>query len=247
MEIEQLELDLWNALEMARQFPETMDVRPLAGISKSALCDALEKAIVDQPLAEQLRVVAEGIEQLVGVYAERADCLIDGYECRHNPQEPIVNLEGCVELFVQSLQLDVSELMEPEEEVQYPAQRRAAPQIPQGSRVREEEMGSVVGVLDQAALLAQLDQRLSEEPGMTEAEAFNRALEMAHDEDVSAWSLAIGQGISAMGGEAVLLVELQRAIGIPLIQMWVALLLSGCEVEQQGGFCEAGTIWVTKL
>jgi hypothetical protein len=77
MEIEQLELDLWNALERARQFPETMDVR--------SLCDALEQAIVDQPLAAQLRVVAEGIEQLVGVYADHADHLIDGYERRHHP------------------------------------------------------------------------------------------------------------------------------------------------------------------
>jgi hypothetical protein len=247
MEIEQLELDLWTALEKARQFPETMDVRPLAGISKSALCDALEHAILDKPLAEQLRVVAEGIEQLVGVYAERADYLIDGYERRHNPQEPIVDLEGCVELFVQSLQLDVSELMEPQEEVQYPGQRR--------SRRQEEETGSVVGVLDQAALLAQLDRRLSEEPGMTEAEAFNRATlavsaeqrETAHDEDVSAWARAIGQGISAMGGEAMLLVELQRAIGMPLVQIWLALLLSGYDVEQRGGFYEAGTIWVKKL
>lgn len=231
MEIEQLELDLWNALERARQFPETMNVR--------SLCDALEYAIVDQPLAEQLRVVAEGIEQLVGVYAERANYLIDGYERRHNPQEPIVNLEGCVELFVQSLQLDVSELMEPEEEVQYPVQRR--------SRLQAEETGSVVGVLDQAALLAQLDQRLSEEPGMTEAEAFNRAIATAHDEDVSAWSLAISQGISAMGGEAVTLLELQRAIGMPLIQIWLALLLCGYGVEQRGGFYETGTIWVREL
>jgi hypothetical protein len=236
METEQLELDLWNALAMARQFPETMDVRPLAGISKSALCDALEQAIVDQPLAEQLRVVAEGIEQLVGVYAERADYLIDGYERRHNPQEPIVDLEGCVELFVQSLQLDVSELMEPEEGVQYPRQRR--------SRVREEETGSVVGVLDQAALLAQLDRRLSEEPGMTEAEAFNRAIETAHDEDVSAWAGAIGQGIQAIGKEGVPLLELQGAIGMPLVKMWLALLLSGYEMEQRGGFYEVGTIWV---
>jgi hypothetical protein len=73
--------------------------------------------IVHQPLAEQLRVVDERIEQqLVGVYAERADYLINDHERRHNPQEPIVNLQACVELFVQSLQLDVSALMEPEEE-----------------------------------------------------------------------------------------------------------------------------------
>ncbi|MBW4517990.1 MAG: hypothetical protein KME11_22545 [Timaviella obliquedivisa GSE-PSE-MK23-08B] len=50
-----------------------------------------------------------------------------------------------------------------------------------------------------------------------------------------------------MGGEAVTLLELQRAIGIPLIQIWLALLLSGYGVEQRGGFYEAGTIWVTEL
>jgi len=218
MEIEQLELDLWNALEMARQFPETMDVRSLR--------DALEQAILDQSLAEQLRVAGERIEQLIGVYAERATRLIDSYERRHHPQEPIVNLEDCVELFVQSLQLDVSELMGPEEEVQYPAQRQL--------RVGEEEIGSVVGVLDQAALLAQLDRRLGEYPGMTESEAFNQAIGTAHDEDVSAWERAIGQGIKAMGGEGGLLLELQQAIGMPLIQIWLTLLLSGYGVKQRG-------------
>jgi len=69
--------------------------------------------------------------------------------------------------------------MEPEEEVQYPEQRRAALQIPQGSRAREEEIGSVVGVLDQVVLLAQLGQRLSQQPGMTGVEAFNRAIATA--------------------------------------------------------------------
>ena len=46
---------------------------------------------------------------------------------------------------------------------------------------------------------------------MTEAEVFNQAIETAHDEDVLAWSLAISQGINAVGREAVLLLELQRA------------------------------------
>jgi hypothetical protein len=69
----------------------------------------------------------------------------------------------------------------------------------------------VVRILDQVELLVQLEQRLSEQPGMTEAEAFNRAIATAHDEDVSAWSLAIGQRISAMGGEAMPLLELQGA------------------------------------
>jgi hypothetical protein len=213
---------------MARQFPETMNVR--------SLCDALEQVIIDQPLSEQLRVVAEGIEQLIGVYAERATRLIDGYERRHNPQEPVVNLEGCVDLFVQSLQLDVSELMEPEEGVQYPAQRR--------SRLREEATGSVVGVLDQAALLAQLDQRLSEQPGMTEAEAFETAIAVAHEEDVSAWVGAIAQCLTKAEKRGMWLVELQRRLKMPLMQVWLAVLLGGYEVEQRGGFYQRETIWV---
>ena len=135
MEIEQLELDLWNALEMARQYPETLDVR--------LLCNALEQVILDQPISEQLRVVS--IEQLIGVYAERATRLIDSYERRHHPQEPIVKLDGCVELFVQSLQLDVSELMEPEEDVQYPAERQSR---------RPEETGSIVGIIGSSRVVS---------------------------------------------------------------------------------------------
>jgi hypothetical protein len=205
-----------------------VNASPLITLFKGQLVDLLPQ------LVEQVQVPPAVWQE---VTLSKND-LIDSYERRHNPQEPIVNLESCVELFVQSLQLDVSELMEPEEEVQYPAQRR--------SRLREEEMGSVVGILDQAALLAQLDQRLSEEPGMTEAEAFNRAIATAHDEDVSAWAGAIVQGIKELGGEAVLLLELQRAIGMPLIQIWLALLLSGYDVEQRGGFYETETIWVAK-
>lgn len=72
-------------------------------------------------------------------------------------------------------------------------------------------------------------------------------IETAHDEDVSVWSLAISQGISAMGGKAVLLLELQRSLGMPLTQIWLALLLSGYEVKQRSRFYEAGTIWVTEL
>jgi hypothetical protein len=84
---------------------------------------------------------------------------------------------------------------------------------------------------------------------LTEAEAFNQAIATAHDEDVSAWAEAIAQGINAMGGEAVPLLELQGAIalpstGMPLIQIWLALLLSGYGVEQRREFYEAGTIWV---
>jgi hypothetical protein len=101
-----------------------------------------------------------------------------------------------------------------------------------------------VGVLDQSALLAQLDQRLSEQPGMTEAEAFETAIAVAHGEDVSAWVGAIAQCLTKAGKRGMWLVELQRRLKMPLMQVWLAVLLGGYEVEQRGGFYQRETIWV---
>ena len=39
--------------------------------------------------------------------------------------------------------------------------------------------------LDQAALLQALDEQMSQHPGLTEVKAFNQAMGIAHDEDVS--------------------------------------------------------------
>jgi hypothetical protein len=47
MEVVQLQLDLWQSLETAAQFPETADVR--------SLCWMLELSIAEQPLNEQLQ------------------------------------------------------------------------------------------------------------------------------------------------------------------------------------------------
>jgi hypothetical protein len=40
------------------------------------------------------------------------------------------------------------------------------------------------------------------------------------------------------------LVELQRRLKMPLMQVWLAVLLGGYEVEQRGGFYQRETIWV---
>lgn len=116
MEIQQLELDLWQSLETASRFPETADLR--------SLCDALEQTLLDQSLAEQLAVAGNVLVQLSEVHAARADLLISRWERRHNPTEPVVNLEECVDLFVQSLSLDVTDLFEEPEPMQYPANRK---------------------------------------------------------------------------------------------------------------------------
>jgi hypothetical protein len=226
MEIRQLELDLWQSLEAATRYPETANLQ--------RLCDALEGAIADHPVQEQLQVAGEMLRQISEVYAARAEWLMSGWELHHNPQEPVVNLEGYAELFAQSLSLDLGELFEEPDAVVYPSDRKG----------RLGVGGTVVGLLDKEALLTELDQRLDEHPEMTEAEAFEAAISVSHGEDVSAWVGAIAQVLQQEESREMSLMELQGRLELPLVTMWLGGLLGGYGLEQRGEFYQRETIWV---
>jgi hypothetical protein len=181
-----------------------------------------------------LQVAGEMLRQITEVYAARAEWMMSGWEHQHNPQEPIVNLEGYAELFAQSLSLDLGELFEEPEAVVYPSDRKG----------RSGAGGTVVGLLDKEALLAELDQRLEEHPEMTEAEAFEAAISVAHGEDVSAWVGAIAQVLQQEPSQELSLMGLQERLEMPWVAMWLGLLLGGYGLEQRGEFYQRETIWV---
>ena len=226
MEIQQLELDLWQSLAAASRFPETADLR--------SLCDALEHTLADQSLAEQLTVAGDVLVQLSEVYAARANLLISGWERRHNPAEPVVNLENCVDLFVQSLTLDVSELFEEPEPIQYPANRK------QKSSIQEE--GSVVGEVDKATLLNWVDQ-VAADQALNEAQMAEQIRDLAHGENVEEWSRAIAQYLDQIK-LPVQLLELQQALKMPIVEVWLGLLLGNFSLKQQGDFYNGQHMWI---
>jgi len=119
--------------------------------------------------------------------------------------------------------------------------------LPRKSPERQEisEGNSVVGELDQVALLQSLDEQMHQEPNLTEGEIFNRALALAHDEDVSAWATTIAQWMK-QSSYPVPLLQLQQSIQMPLIQVWLALLLGGYKIEQKGEFYDLDGIWVSQ-
>jgi hypothetical protein len=232
MEMRQLELDLWQSLDAAVRYPETANVQ--------RLCDALEGAIADHPLQEQLQIAGELLRQISEVYAARATWLMDGWEYRHNPQEPIVALDGDANFFAQSLSLELEDLFEEPEAVVYPSERRS----------RSTPQGTIVGELDKEALLNALDQRLAEHPEMTESEAFEAAIAVAHGEDVTSWVGAIAQVLAEQDGEQgreQTLLGLQARLRMPWVEVWLAVLLGGYPVEQRGEFYQRETIWVGAL
>jgi hypothetical protein len=231
VEIEQLEIDLWHSLETARQFPETLEVR--------LLCDALEQVIQGQPIAQQLEIASTAMTQLTEVYAVRAEKWMTDWQRRHDPQEPVVALEQCVDLFVQSLHLEISDLFEPPDPTHYPTERR--------SPTKQSAEGTIVGRLDQEALLQALDQQMSQHSGMTEMEAFNTAISVAHGEDIRAWSEAINQFFSTHTSSMVCLSQLQQTLNLPVVAIWLGLLLGNYVLEQRGEFYDMQSIFVQQL
>ena len=227
MEIQQLELDLWQSLKAASRFPETADLR--------SLCNALEQTLFDQSLAEQLTVAGDVLVQLSEVHAARANLLISGWERRHNPAEPVVNLEECFDLFVQSLSLDVTDLFEEPEPVQYPTNRK--------KKSSAQTDGSIVGEVDKATLLNWVDQMATEQP-LDELQMAEQIQNLAHGEDVEKWARAIAQYLQRLGSK-IRLPDLQQALEMPIVELWLGLLVGGYTLEQQGGFYDSQTLWIT--
>lgn len=224
MEIEQLELDLWRSLSTSAQFPQTADF--------SKLYAALEREILEQPVSQQLETAAEAITQMSRIYAVRVEELFASWERRYNPAEPTVNLEDCVELFVQSLHLDVADLFEPQELVNYPENRHSRKSLTADS--------SLAGEVDKTVLLEVLEQELDDEAAKAEA------LAVAHGEDVSAWVEAISRYFDSKQAESVSLLELVKQVEYPpvkgeekgsaLIKTWIALLLGSFALSQYSEF-----------
>jgi hypothetical protein len=79
---------------------------------------------------------------------------------------------------------------------------------------------------------------------MTEAEAFEAAISVAHGEDVSAWVGAIAEVLRQEENQALSLMQLRERSGMPLVTMWLGVLLGGYGMEQRGEFYQRETIWV---
>lgn len=225
---EQLELNLWASLREAAQLPEEAALPDLWQL--------LDVTLADLETLEQLRVAAEAIARIAEVFQERSVRIFEELEAATSDDGPVMPTDAFDRYVRQTMQVDLEQFIEP------PVSLPRKP--PQRSPQEEAEEQSVVGVIDQMALLQALDAQMSQEPGLTEAEVFNRAMAVAHEEDVSAWVEAIAQWMQADATPAISLLELQRSLKMPLVQVWLALLLGEYRLEQRGEFYETQQLWV---
>jgi hypothetical protein len=75
-------------------------------------------------------------------------------------------------------------------------------------------------------------------------EKFEQAISTAHAEDVSAWVEAIAHCIKN-NFSPIRLIDLQTALGLPIVEIWLGLLLGDFKLEQRGSFYDSNEIWIS--
>ena len=192
----QLELDLWGDLKTALTEPESADMQ--------LLWHSLEEAIAHQDSNEQLLVAGDAITQIVEVYVKRAKSILDSLEVNDDSSEgPVLDDDFLSGLMRQSMTLDLSDLME-----EFVFETESSPAL----------VGSVVSVIDRKEAKAIARKARA---------AMRRALkELAEQENIPLWQSAIAQWIRQHQGEKVSLEQLQQALGMPLVEVWLGLLHS---------------------
>ncbi|MBD2463070.1 hypothetical protein H6G89_18705 [Oscillatoria sp. FACHB-1407] len=225
--IEQLELPLWEMLQEATIAPDEADLQQLLNV--------LDESLLQLDVPGQLQVAAEAIAQIVALFQERSMLAFEELEATNSDEGPVMPHDAFDRYVRQTMEVDFEQFIEP---------LASLPRKPPERSGEVAPTGSVVGELDQVALLQALDEQMKEHPGLTEVEAFNQAMAIAHDEDVSNWIGAIATWMNERQTEVAPLMQIQQAMEMPLVQLWLALLLGGFALEQRGEFYETGQIWV---
>jgi hypothetical protein len=183
-------------------------------------------AVEQLPSNDKLAAAGEAIRRLGEIYADRSAMQLSEIEYLFRPeQEPIMSLDAFDRYVRQSMVVDLEQFIE-------------VPELPEYER---EYNLTVVREQSKAEILAYIGDLEEIDPEV----AYQQAIGLAHDEDVSAWGAAISARLEEWG-QPISLLELQGSIEMPLVQVWLALLLNGIPLEQRGSFYQTEQVWVLR-
>ena len=210
---QQLELPLWETLKLAASIPENADLQEI--------WFSLDATMAPLDTQQQLQVAGDAITQIVQIIRERSLLTLEEIQSAMQEDGPVVPADFFDKFVRQSMHVDFAQFVEPPPLLQGRSSQTSRRNFPNDGR-------SVVAVVDKAALL----EAVAQEPELSDEAARDEALAAAHDEDISAWKKAIAHQIQQSNSRPVSLLQLQQALGMPLIEIWLGLLLSGEEQYQ---------------
>ena len=213
-----IQLTIWDRLNLA--------TTNLVGADFLGLLTEVDESIEQLPPNDKLAAAGEAIRRLGEIYAERSAMQLCEIEYLFRPeQEPIMSLDAFDRYVRQSMVVDLEQFIE-------------VPELPEYER---EYNLTVVREQSKAEILAEISELEEIDPEV----AYQQAIALAHDEDVSAWGETISARLDEWG-QPISLLELQESIGMPLVQVWLALLLNGIPLEQRGDFYQTEQVWVLR-
>ena len=113
----------------------------------------------------QLQVAAEAIAQITQVFCDRSKLAFEELEATHSDEGPVMSIDAFDRYVRQTMEVNFEQFIEPLESLPRKVSERQ--NLP-------DENGSVVGDLDQVALLRALDEQINQRPGLMEVEVFNQ-------------------------------------------------------------------------
>jgi hypothetical protein len=219
MKVKQLELDLWDVLSTARQTPEDANLPMVFKL--------LDLTLVDLDTRSQLRIAGDAVGQIADLFCDRSNFLFEELHSRTANGEPIMADDAFARYVRQSMVVDFDQFIEPLQSLP----RKISEQTKHGN--------SIVGAIDKEVLI----QALEQESLLSFEEKFEQAISTAHAEDVSAWVDAIAHCI-VNNSYPMRLMDLQSALPLSMVEIWLGLLLGDFKLEQRGEFYNASEIWI---
>ena len=215
--VRQLELNLEVALEEAAERPEKVDVL--------SLWKQFEGELAGLEQRDHLRVAGDILVQLAGLCEAKADVLWEDWQDAHNAEGPVMDGDWLSGLTRQTQELDFSELV-----------NRSYQTSREHLNEDKADEDSVAGDALKLSVLDMID-------ALEDADLKSQALAVSHAENVSDWV----QALAAKQQDAPQrLVDIQRQLKMPLIEVWIAALLGGFSMEQRGSFYQTQEVWVSR-
>ena len=180
--------------------------------------------MIDQtPVGLRLATAADAISEMADLFAARADEFFSGWHCQSVAHEgPILDDDLFAEFVRQSFHLDLDGLV-------------GVPDlyVRSASEKSHEDTESLVGeVTKETALLL----------AGAELEPTDLMETLEHDENIAAWAEAIALWMQQRGGNPVGFMEVLDGVEYPVVKGWLAVLLGGFELKQDGEFYDKSGI-----
>jgi hypothetical protein len=161
------------------------------------------------------------------LFCDRSNFLFEELHSRAVKGEPIMANDAFDRYVRQSIVVDFDQFIEPLQSLP----RKIPEQAKNGN--------SIVGEIDKEILIQSLEQ----ENMLSFEEEFEQAISTAHAEDVSSWIEEIAHCI-ANSSSPIRLMDLQAALSLPIIEIWLGLLLGDFKLEQRGNFYDSKELWI---